>query len=71
MKSIVSLQKLREDRELSVESLAGLVGVTAPTIKNWESGFVPLEKAAFCNVVALAGALNVSIDDLWTIASHQ
>lgn len=60
-----SLKTLRRLRSMTQEELSVKTGITARTIQNYENNISSLRKASYENLVALAGALNVSIDDIF------
>ncbi|HEM5132697.1 TPA: helix-turn-helix transcriptional regulator [Streptococcus suis] len=60
-----SLKTLRRLRSMTQEELSAKTGITARTIQNYENNLSSLRKASYENLVALAGALNVSIDDIF------
>ncbi|MGQ7564372.1 helix-turn-helix domain-containing protein [Streptococcus suis] len=60
-----SLKTLRRFRNMTQEKLSAETGITARTIQNYESDISNLRKASYENLVALAKALNVSIDDIF------
>ena len=60
-----SLRTLRRFRNLTQEELSAETGITARTIQNYENNISSLKKASYENLVALAIALNVSVDDIF------
>ena len=60
----MTLQELRELRGKSVETLAGEVGVTVGTIKNWESGRIALKKVSMEKLTNLSTALGITWPEL-------
>lgn len=58
------LQKLRIERDLSMQELADLVGVHKGTIFKWEHDQVPLRKASSENLAALARVLHTTPEAL-------
>ena len=60
----MTLQELRELRGKSVETLAGEVGVTVGTIKNWESGRIALKKVSMEKLTNLSTALGITLSEL-------
>lgn len=59
-----SIRVIRERRGMSQPDLAAKVGVHANTIRNWERGDTDPKAES---LVALASALNCSIEDLVTV----
>ena len=55
-----TLQKLRNERDLSMQELADQVGVHKGTIYKWEHDVVPLRKASNENIARLASVLRTS-----------
>ncbi|HEL2318662.1 TPA: helix-turn-helix transcriptional regulator [Streptococcus suis] len=60
-----SLKTLRRFRNMTQEKLSAETGITARTIQNYESDISNLRKASYENLVSLAKALNVSVDDIF------
>ncbi|HEL1810828.1 TPA: helix-turn-helix domain-containing protein [Streptococcus suis] len=60
-----SLKTLRRFRNLTQEELSAETGITARTIQNYENNISNLRKASYENLVALAKALDVSVDDIF------
>ena len=59
-----SLTVLREERHLTQEKLAKKVGVTARTIRTWESDREFLRNAKVKNIVKLCKVLKIDINAL-------
>jgi len=54
-----NLKQIRKNRGLSQKQLSELTGIKVRTIGSWEDGSVSLAKAAFINVMRIAGVLEV------------
>ena len=61
---MMTLKELRELRGKSLETLAGDMGVTVGTIKNWESGRITLSHASFEKVIRLTAVLQITLQEL-------
>jgi transcriptional regulator with XRE-family HTH domain len=57
----LNLYRLREERKISHEALAEMVGVSTRVVYDWESG---AKKPSLTNLVRLANCLAVSTDSL-------
>lgn len=60
----ISLKAYRVNANLTAKEVAEIVGVTEKTIYTWESSEESFMKANLENVVKLAKAYGISIDDL-------
>lgn len=57
----MNLKAIREAQKMSREALAEAVGVSAFTVRNWEQG---QREPSIANLIALAGVLGCTIDEL-------
>jgi transcriptional regulator with XRE-family HTH domain len=62
------ITKHREDAGLSIPKLAALIGVTKQIVYNWEAGEVLPQVTV---LEPLARAINVSYEDLYTLAGYS
>lgn len=60
-----TLKVLRRFRNMTQSELSEETGLTVRTIQNYEMDVSKLRKASYDNLVSLANALNVSVDDIF------
>lgn len=63
------LAALRENKHLTQQQLATIIGVPAGRIGDWEQGRRPLTGIRFETAKRIAEALDVSLDRLWELIS--
>lgn len=60
-----TLKVLRRFRNKTQRQLSDETGITVRTIQNYETDVTNLRKASYENVLSLANALNVNVDDIF------
>lgn len=60
-----TLKVLRRFRNKTQQELSEETGITARTIQRYESSLTNLRRASYKNLVLLANALNVTVDDFF------
>lgn len=62
------IKQLRKERKMTVRELAEKLGVTHPTISNWENGICEPD---IKSIIKLADIFGVSIDRLFNRTTHE
>ena len=60
-----TLKVLRRFRNKTQRQLSDETGITVRTIQNYETDVTNLRKASYENVLSIANALNVNVDDIF------